>query len=442
MYAICKAHFDGGRLFPALPSFSTPCNIPLPLQTYPHFTDYPACIENEKDQIERLCATETRLTDFKTKVREIEQVTQKMRLEEEGFRTQQEELFATAAERQKLLDAEEKNLMRERKLADEQMFQRRLEAIKTIQHSTRSSLIQQRETQLRENERMGDEIGRRMKEKEYELQARMKEESLVNMELEAHTQLSSLMRHRRQEENVRALRQHVTETHKEQELKEEEERRNWRLEDEQQRVRLEKLKQQKLQELADSSDTNHRREILMQLRLATLERQIAFASVRRERALRRVEAEMEEKEMEAELVRQKNAEFRVEADRRDHEATLRLLENDLEKSANHGLMAEVRRYGSEVDAQKREFEQQREKHLNTAFEEQFARLREDIENERKADEDSIHDVLTRMDLSRKNMGTDFSFEVREQELMRLIEQREAELAHLLEDFRRNSGAGA
>eukprot|EP00397_Hematodinium_sp_SG-2012_P001100 GEMP01001101.1.p1 GENE.GEMP01001101.1~~GEMP01001101.1.p1 ORF type:complete len:1338 (+),score=303.73 GEMP01001101.1:56-4069(+) len=465
MYVLCKQHFGGGRFFPTMVTsilpvgpFDTPNCLPLSVGTYPHFSDYPrSIVDDEQEQIDRLRVYETHIVSFKNRVNDIEEVTQRMRDEEELFRLQQEELMKAAEERQRILSSEDKKLFRERTETDEMMFQRRLEAIKAMQNSTRSSILQQRELRLKENERIIEEMNRRQRDKAYDLQSRWKEESLLNLELETHTQLSGLVQQRRKEESSRSLRQQVAQSLKEQELNEELQKQVWRVDDEQQRVRLTQMKQQKIKALDEAQDEHQRREILMELRLKTLERQIALAGVARERALRRVVAEFELKEGEAEQLRQQNFEYKMEADRRDQEAVIRESQREEQKDAmvEHALLkTELSKFGSEVEAKEQRMQEDRETRMREAFEDHCKSIHEEMQEERAKDEDAIKEILCKIDESRKaNAATNiemyetdhYSEEViseddisepseREKELVLLIAKREAELAKVTASF--------
>lgn len=317
-----------------------------------------------------------------------------------------------------------------------------------MQQTTVSSVAQQRKLRVKEEERAMEEIKRRQREKTYDMQARLQEESLLNLEMETHTKLFNLIQNRRKEESGRALRVQIEQSSKEQELNKALQNQVWRVEDEQQRLRLTKMRQEKVKALEDGQDEAQRRRILSELRIKNLESHIGMSGVARERALRKIEAEFEIKEDIAAQLRRQTAELRIDADRRDQEAAI----NETQRKTNievgpiRKLMEEeVHKYSVEAEAEEAEFLQQREEIVKKLFDEQLQRTEQSMEEIQEKEDINMRRFLKRMENSRlEAREEEEQLELqehnrRDHEMRILIAKHEAELADLEEAFSPKKG---
>jgi len=466
MYKICKEHFGeassvlhslnalplsalvpstNGCLHQSAAGESSLSVIPLPVDSYPPFTGYPRFIIDEQ-QVEwtRLAAMETRLVDAKSRMKEMEEVNRRMIEEEDEAREQQLELCKAAEARADYLAAEDKKLSQERKYMDAKMFHQRIEAIRNMQKTTVDTVSAQRCARIKEEERALEEITRRQKEKTYEMETRLQEEALLNLEMETHTKLFDVIQHRRREESGRALRVQIEQSTKEQELNKALQNQVWRVEDEQQRVRLTKMRQEKVNALEDAQDETQRRRILSELRIKNLETHIGLSGVARERALRKTEAEFELKHDLAAKLRRQMAELRVEADRRDQDGSI---QESLNRKTNIEVgplrkMAEeeAQKYAAEADADEAELLQQREEHMRKVFDEQLQRTEAQMEDMKEKEESNIRAFLMRMENSQHEAREEEELremeeqQRRDQEMRALIAKHEADLAELEDAF--------
>jgi len=310
---------DTGVLGEAGLSRASGPQLPLPRGQYPSISVYPHLLAESPrtDVQQRRGRTTARLSSHRDQLVEVKTAVEQLTQEEERFREQQEELLKAEASRRRVAMEEEDRLFDEKREADERLMERRLAEVRKMYSGVERSLQQQQELRSLESKQLLDELKRKHRERSYEIEARMKEEAVLNLEMRGMQTVTDLLMKRRDEENFRSLQQHVRSTRREQELQDEVQRAAWRIEDEREGVRLQSMRQQQIRADQREAELRQRREVEMELRLEELERQLQVAQVGRERVVRRAQQDAQAMTEVSDNLQRRRHELASRAERRE-----------------------------------------------------------------------------------------------------------------------------
>jgi len=323
--------------------------LPLSKGRYPSISVFPHLLPSAR-RAHEITATSPRvghnkaaaqLSAHRDQLLEVRTAVQQLAEEENRFRQQQDELLNAEDARRKLAAEEEQRLFEEKRRLDDEVTQRRLQDVRDLYEGVEKSLEQQRQLRKMEGRQMMEDLRRRHKERAYDIEARLKEEAVLNLEHRGMQTISELLMKRRDEESRRALRTHVKQRRREQELLDEVQRQAWRVEDERETTRLAAAREQHLLAEQREIELRERREVEMQLRLEELERQMQLAQVARERVVRRTQQDALFMTAVSDNMQKRRHELASRAERREHAVAIaeerRFQRNRLEE---HKLLSE------------------------------------------------------------------------------------------------------
>lgn len=266
-----------------------------------------------------------------------------------------------------------------------------------------------------------EDLRRRHRVRAYEIDARLKEEAVLNMEFRGTQCIAELLQRRREEENVRELQCHVRTRRRELEMKDEIQHQEWRIADERERVDLQAMRDRCMQQDRQEAKFRRQREIDMELRLQELDRQLRMAQVARERMLRRAHFDAAQ-----------TAQASSELQRKRHELAAR---NEIRDTSRREEVHEL-----EAEGWGRQ-EEERLKRALQCVQEEIAILGAGLAGAHgSATVDGIGEFQrymttgTESGLRAGGEASVVASDLREQELEDLIRHREAELDKLWRDF--------
>eukprot|EP00933_Yihiella_yeosuensis_P036617 TRINITY_DN30384_c0_g1_i1.p1 TRINITY_DN30384_c0_g1~~TRINITY_DN30384_c0_g1_i1.p1 ORF type:complete len:687 (+),score=197.66 TRINITY_DN30384_c0_g1_i1:239-2062(+) len=227
------------------------------------------------------------LTSHREQLIELHSVAERLAQEEARFRQQQEELLTADDERRTVAQVEEERLLEERRQLDEELNQKRLQQVRQLYEGMEKQLVQQQKARAVDGQQVLDDLRRRHRQRAYDLEARLKDEAVINLEAKGAQAVAELLRKRREEEARRALQAEVRSRRRALELQDEVQRQQWLVDDERERARLEALRERRLRQDAKEAEMRQRRQVEMELRLEELERQLKLSQISRERVLRK-----------------------------------------------------------------------------------------------------------------------------------------------------------
>eukprot|EP00929_Paragymnodinium_shiwhaense_P048354 TRINITY_DN2445_c0_g1_i1.p1 TRINITY_DN2445_c0_g1~~TRINITY_DN2445_c0_g1_i1.p1 ORF type:complete len:1377 (+),score=354.69 TRINITY_DN2445_c0_g1_i1:85-4215(+) len=418
--------------------------LPLPKgPRYPLVATYPHLLSRHREELGERGRTAAHLTAHRDQLLEIRTAVEQLCQEELRFRQQQDELLQAEASRRQIATREEDRLLEERRDADERLLQKRLDQIKQLYAGVEESLKQQQVARAADAQQLLTDLKRRHRERTYEIEARLKEEAVMNLELRGTQCVSELLQKRRTEENRHELQSHIRTKRREMELQDELQQQQWRIEDEKERARLQALREQRLQMEQREADLRKRREVEMELRLEELERQLQMAQVARERVIRRAQQDAALVAEVSEDVQRKRHEVAARSERREQAmliAEQRQLQRKRIEEREQFVEEETRRWRQEVQAEAEDLSAQAAEQVRRDY---------DVKIRQATAQDADLDVLEEQRLRRvlfngrceaKAAASPLaeqsapSLDEREQRLEALIKKREAELEALWKEF--------
>jgi len=349
---------------------------------------------------EQAAATKARaaaqLSSQREEMVELSTAVERLANEEARFRQQQEELLNAEHERRKIAQEEEDRLLAERRQMDEALMQKRLQQVRQVYEGMERQLEQQKEARAAESHQMLEDLQRRHKQRAYELEARLKEEAVLNLEAQGAKCISELLRKRREEESLRHLQGEVRYRRKAMELQDEVQRQQWMIDDERERARLEAMRDQKLQQDQKDEELRRRRQVEMELRLEELERQLKLAQVARERVLRRARTDAAQAQEASEELQMRRHEVAARSERRQRDLALaqeRRRQRDQLRQRERLVDEETKRWREALERQSAELGEQ-----------SIDELRKDYEaRQMKVQEEALHRDIEDEELLRKTL---------------------------------------
>lgn len=300
------------------------------------------------------------------------------------------------AERRKIAEAEEDRLLEERRRMDEVLMQKRLHQVQSLYGGMEEQLKQQQQSRALEGQQLLDDLRRRHGQRAYELEARLKEEAVLNLEAKGSQHISELLRRRREEESQRALEAEVRNRRKAMEQQDEVQRQHWAIEDEKERAKLDILREQKILQDAKEAEHARRRQVEMEMRLEELERQLQLAQIARERVLRKAQTEAKQAQESSEEILRRRHEVAARNERRQQ--TLALAQ---ERRRQRDAVKERERLVEEETQRWREVMQQNAEQVG---EQSMEELSKDFETRRLlVEEDALHRDLEDEELLRRTL---------------------------------------
>lgn len=270
---------------------SASLQLPLPKgRSYPTFSAHPTLASVDGyESAGRQRRAASHLASHRDQLLEIRTAVEQLTQEEVRFRQQQDELLATEEAQRQVAAEQEDQLFEEKKKAEEKLLARRLDEVRNMYEGVEQSLKQQQQARVSEGRQLLEDLQRRHRERTYEVEARIKEEALMNLEHKGMQTVTEMLMRRRDEESLRSLKTHIRARRREQELQDEVQRQAWRIEDERETAKTKLMLAQRLHRDQREAELRRRREVEMELRLEELERQLQLAQVSRERTIRRAQ---------------------------------------------------------------------------------------------------------------------------------------------------------
>lgn len=381
---------------------STGPQLPLPRGRYPSVSVYPHLLgENQHSDMEqRHGRASSRLASHRDQLTEIRTAVQQLTLEEEHFREQQEELLNAEAARRRLAFDEEERLFEERRQSDERLMEKRLTEVRKMYTGVEKSLQQQQQLRAMESKQLLDDLKRKHRERTYEVESRMKEEAVMNLELRGMQNVTELLVKRRDEENSRALKQHVRSRRKEQELQDEIQKAAWRIEDEREGVRIQSMREQQIRSDQREAELRQRREIEMELRLEELERQLQLAQVSRERVVRRAQQDAAAMTEVSDNLQRRRHELASRSERREQALAIaeeRRFQRAKAEERQHLVEREATRWRLDMELRGEKLSDLVTDQVRRDYEARSKQLQEEDVDREKADEEVLRKAMLRVD---------------------------------------------
>eukprot|EP00928_Gymnodinium_smaydae_P021505 TRINITY_DN18398_c0_g1_i1.p1 TRINITY_DN18398_c0_g1~~TRINITY_DN18398_c0_g1_i1.p1 ORF type:complete len:1334 (-),score=215.70 TRINITY_DN18398_c0_g1_i1:74-4075(-) len=372
--------------------------LPLPRGRYPSFSGFPYsspssfAYNSHPVGADRCGDAAAHLRAHRDQMLEIRSCVESLCVEEARFRAQQEELLRAEEARRKIAAEEEDRLLEERRQADERLLQKRLQQVKQMFTGFEDMMKQQQVARSMEGNQLVSDLKRRHKERSYEIEARLKEEAVLNLEAQGMQSLSELLHKRRDEENRRSLETLIRGRRRELELQDLAQHQQWRVEDERERARLLAIREQQLEQEQREAQLARQREVEMELRLEELERQVQLAQVARERLIRKVKQDAACAKEEADKTQRRRHELASINERREQALVIgqerRILAQHL-RERQEMIERETHRWRMDADAKDESLRQASSEQARRDYEVRAAQLRQEDHERAKADEERL-----------------------------------------------------
>lgn len=433
--------------------------LPLPQGRYPKVFALPHMLPDPRSQVKPEAGAKDAESLHRMHLLEIHSAVERLARDDARFRQQQEELLGAEEERRRLAAAEEERLLEERRRADERLLQRRLQQVRQLFEGMEQSLKQQQEARATEGQQLLEDLRRRHRQRSYELEARLKEEAVLNLEAKGAQAVSELLRKRRDEEGTRALQADVRARRRAMDLQDEIQRQEWLAEDERERARLEALRQHRLRIDSQEAEMRRRREVEMELQLEEFQRQLQKSQVDRERILRKAQQDAEQVREVAEELSRRRHELKAREEQRVRALAVaeeRRRQKELLEERQRLVEQEMKRWRLDLDSHEQQLGEEALEQLRQEYDLRTCQVQEEAREQDAAAQELLRETLLQTDSLRRaatgvadsldrgqpmrgpetSVQADLSNSAaqREQELEELIRQREAELEALWHEF--------
>ena len=378
---------------------------PLPQGQYPVFSNYPKyVVDFQLQERERIVIEENELLQKRQILQDLEERTEKLRLEHEQWSQQQEKLIRAEEERRLKAAGEEKQRLSELRHVEDQTRKRRLAQIAEMEKSAQETLHQTSRIRELEYLRLQDQLKLQKEREEYELESRKEEEKLLGMEFEAAQRVKELEAERLAEERARGLRKEFETKVQSEKLRDKVRQDKWRLEDEERRLklRLEAEAKQKLTMLTKELEIQRKMEHEFMER--AVDKEAKLLALQKERRLRQMEEEGKSRlEHAMEVRRHEEERMMREEYRKTKEEAEKMLQHEKEKTMRRAavLQNEQRQQALELEAREAQVIEMKRREDQLMFQKKMEKKQKEILHDDDEEEQKTEDLVVKMDEERR-----------------------------------------
>ncbi|XXQ38449.1 TBC1 domain family member 31 [Plasmodiophora brassicae] len=291
--------------------------IALHVDHYPEFEYYPKfVVDFQIKERERIRMEEEEIESKKHTLEELQRKSEELERERVAWQQQQEALRLAEVERRAVWAQEEAARLRERQRIDRQALARRRAQIDSKAAMLQAQMQTERDRRMAELKRAEDEELRRRARDEYELEQRLEEEALLNLEFQVDQTIVQAHGEQARQEELEKRRLELERRKKARELRMAQLKEQWRIEDEERSLRQRALKETREKLTSLSMQMREQQVTENQEMLEQLDQEMSLARIQRERRLRHLAQEQLEKSLNEEQEQTKRAELLAQEEQR------------------------------------------------------------------------------------------------------------------------------